>query len=164
MRNKLMSLGLIITLSVIAFARPAVLAQDAGQTGFGSWDAVKTIPPGDKVEIKLKTGKKVKGELASVTDAAITVGRGSKSVTTARDDVQRLTRIIKKSSGKPALKGALVGAGIGAGGVAAADGAGDDDLVIPGWVLAGLVGAGIGGLVGSIFGNKKKTVLVYESR
>lgn len=166
MKNKSLSLFLITTLAVIGFGKPVVLAQDAGQTGFGTWDAVKAIPPGDKVEIKLKNGKTVKGEVASVSDTSISLGRGSKSVTTARDDVQRLSRIIKESSGKPALIGALVGAGIGAGGTAIAatggSGTGDDAAVFV--VLTSLALAGVGALVGSIFMNKKRSVLVYESR
>jgi Zn-dependent alcohol dehydrogenase len=94
------------------------------------------------------------------------VGRGSKSVITARDDVQLLSRIIKMSSRKPVLVGALVGAGVIGGGTAVAaagsSNSGDDAAVFT--VLMGLAGAGVGALVGSIFMNKKRSVLVYESR
>ncbi len=166
MKYKIVSAGLIVVFLIVPFGTPTALAQQISQPRFGTWDAVKGIPYGEKVEIKLKGGKMVKGEVASVSDTAIIVGSGSKSVTTTRDDVNRLSRIIKKSSRKPVLVGALVGAGILGGGTAIAaagsSNSGDDAAVFT--VLMGWAGAGVGALVGSIFMNKKRSVLVYESQ
>ncbi len=138
------------------------VAQDTPLVSRGSWEAVKLIPPGDNVEIKLKTGKTVKGEVSSVSDTAIIVGRSSKSVTTARDDVQRLSRIIRTSSRKPVLVGALVGAGAGVVFGASLDD-GRSKLSAPEVAVVGLVGAGLGFLVGRLFRNRNESVLVYQS-
>jgi Zn-dependent alcohol dehydrogenase len=166
MKSKIVATGLIVVLLIIAVMQPVILGQAVGLPQFGTWDTVKTIPPGDEVEIELKSGKQVKGEMTSVSDGAIMVGRGSKSVTTTREEVKRLSRIIKKSSRKPILVGALVGAGVIGGGtaVAAAGGSnsGDDAAIFT--VLMGLAGAGVGALVGTIFMKKKRSVLVYESQ
>ncbi len=163
MKYKIVAAGLIVILSMVAFGQPIVLAQEASPPWFGTWEAVKAIPPGDKVEIKLKNGRTVKGEVASVSDTAIIVGSGSKSVTTARDDVQQLFRIIKTSSRKPVLVGALVGAGAGVVIGASLDD-GRSKLSAPEVAVVGLVGAGLGFLVGRLFRNKKKLILIYESR
>lgn len=162
MKNKTVAFCLIVILSIIAFLQPAVFAQNVGQTSFGTWEAVKAIPPGEKLELKLKSGKTIKKELNSVSDTEITLGRGSKSVTTARDDVQQLSRIIKKSSRKPVLVGALVGAGAGVVFGASLDD-GRSKLSAPEVAVVGLVGAGLGFLVGRLFRNRNESVLVYQS-
>lgn len=167
MKYKVVAAGLIVILSIVAFGQHAVLAQ-ISQPWFGTWEAVKAIPPDEKLEVKMKTGKTFKGTLTSVSDTGINLGRGSNAVSIARDDIRQVYHATKKSSGKPALTGALVGAAIGAGGIAiaaAADDAGGTDGELAA-VLAGvaLAGAGVGALIGSIFRNKKKLVLIYESR
>jgi small nuclear ribonucleoprotein (snRNP)-like protein len=158
--------ALILFLAISPAAQHAVLAQVGDQPRFGTWDAVRSIPSGDKVEIKLKSGSKLRGDLVSGSDTAVIVRRGSESVTTNREDVKSLSRIIEKSSKKPILVGALIGAGaIGGGTAIAAAGSsnsGDDAATFT--ILMGLAGAGIGALVGSIFSNKKKSVLIYESQ
>ena len=169
MKNKTVASCLIIVFSIIAFLQPAVLGQDVGQPRFGTWEAVKAVPSGDKLQLKLKSGRDVKGEITSVFDSGITLGRGSNAVTIGRDDIQRVFRVNKKSSGKPALVGALIGAGIGAGGIAVAvaanDGGGGEkgELAVITTIVA-LAGAGVGALVGSIFRTKKQRTLIYESR
>jgi hypothetical protein len=68
MRRKLVASCLSVILSIIAVMQPAILGQAVSQPQFGTWDAVKAIPPGDEVEMELKSGKKVKGEMTSVSD------------------------------------------------------------------------------------------------
>ncbi len=159
---------MILAMLIITVGPPALLAQDADQTTFGTWDAVKAIQPGQKLALKLKNGRDVKGTLNNATDSGITLGRGSKAVTIGRDEVQRIFLETKMSSGRPALLGALIGAGIGAGGIAiaaAADDTGGTDGELTGVVIGvALAGAGVGALIGSIFRNKKKLTLIYEAR
>ena len=108
----------IFILSIVAFGQPPVLAQVAGQPKFGTWEAVKGIPSGEKVEITLKSGKTIKGEISGVSDTEITVGRDNKAVTTGRDEVRRVFHAVGKSSRKPVVAGALFGAAVGGAGIA----------------------------------------------
>lgn len=168
MKNKIVASCLIVTLSIIAFAQPAVLGQDVGQPRFGTWEAVKAIRSGERLEVKLKSGKTVKGELTRVSDTEIALGSGSNVVTTGRNDVQRVSRVIGKSSNKPILVGALIGAGVGGGGMAVAaaadDTAGTEGELTPIVIGVVLAGAAVGALVGSMFRKKKKLELIYEAR
>jgi small nuclear ribonucleoprotein (snRNP)-like protein len=127
---------------------------------------VKAMPLGDKVEIKLKTGRTVKGALESASDSVITLRRDNNAATIKRDEVQRVLRVTERSSRKPVLVGAAVGAGIGAvgTGIAAAgsSGSGDDQVIFV--VLSSLALAGVGALVGTLFMKKKRSVLVYETQ
>ena len=155
----------ILILSLVAFGQTALLAQVAGQPKFGTWEAVKGIPYGEKVEINLKSGKTIKGEISGVSDAGITVGRDSKAVTTGRDEVRRVFHAVGKSSHKPVVAGAMIGAAVGTGGLAiavAARGSGETSELVTGVAVVGLAGAGIGALVGYIFRKREKLTLIYE--
>ena len=156
----------IFILSIVAFGQPPVLAQVAGQPKFGTWEAVKGIPSGEKVEITLKSGKTIKGEISGVSDTEITVGRDSKAVTTGRDEVRRVFHAVGKSSRKPVVAGALIGAAVGTGGLAiavAARGSTETSELVTAMAFIGLAGAGIGALIGNAFRRGKKLVLIYES-
>ena len=167
MKYKIVAAGLIVILSIVPFGLPTALAQEIGQTWFGTWEAVKAIPSGEKLDVKLKTGKTVKGTLTSVSDTGVNLGRGSDAVTIGRDEIRQVYHAVKKSSGKPALRGALIGAAIGAGGIAIAaaadDTRGTDGELAAVLVAVTLAGAGVGALIGSLFRNKKKLTLIYES-
>ncbi len=149
----------IFILSIVTFGQSSLLAQASGQPKFGTWDAVKGIPYGEKVGINLKAGRTVKGEIASVSDSGITIGRDSSAVTAGRDEVRRVYRMIEKSPRKSVLIGALVGAAIGAGGTVniARTGEVTTDLA-----LLPLVGAATGALLGLAFGSRDKRILIYE--
>ncbi len=156
----------ILILSIVAFGQSALLAQVAGQPKFGTWEAVKGIPSGEKVQINLKSGRTIKGEISSVSDSGITIGLGSKAVTTGRDEVQRVFHAVGKSSRKPVVTGALIGAAVGAGGLAiavAARGSGETSELAGALLGVTLAGAGIGALIGNAFRRGKKLVLIYES-
>ena len=170
LRSRRMRTIIVIALVLVLLGtQPSLsLAQDKSVPPTGTWEAVKAIPPGENLEVKLKTGKTVKGTLTSVTDTGVNLGRGSDAVSIGRDEVRRVFHAIKESSGKPALVGAAVGAAIGAGILpieAAVDGhTGSTRGLLGAAAFLGLVGAGAGALVGSIFRNRKKLVLIYESQ
>ena len=143
----------------------------AGQASDPSrqWAAVRAIPSGDKVSVRLKDGKKVEGTLRSASDTMLSIDRGSSSMDLNRDSIAKVYQVIQKSRGKSVAKGALIGAGIGFGagaGVALAAGNYEDletaELV---GILGGIgaaIGAGLGALFSS-FGKKQEQVLIYES-
>ncbi len=163
MKNKIVANFLVVIITTIACWQPAVLARDAGQVRFGSWDAVKAIPPGDKVEIKLKSGKTVKGEIDSVSDTSIILDRDGKSVTTARDDVQKLSQVTKKTPRTAIILGAAIGGAFGVAGLVASAKTDDRPDVSSEAKFLPLVGAATGALIGFAVGRKDKRVLIYEA-
>ena len=140
-----------------------------GPTGFaqqptGDWTAVQSLPADADISIKLKTGKRVRGEFLSATDNEVTISRKGKGESFAKDTIALIERLERKAEkGKYAVIGAGIGTATGAGiGVAKASGASDDGYV---YTIAGVaLGAGFGALGGFLFGQaKRKHVLIYQA-
>ena len=157
---------------VVAFALMAMLAKP--QIAFaqvtpnpirGSWEGIKAVPPGDEVVVRLRNGQTLKGKLVSISDTALTIEQGQSATDVSRGDALKIHRMVTKSSKRATLIGLGIGAAIGlAGSVAAAksgEGEGDADL---GALIAGVVGAGAGALIGYIVGSRKQRALIYETR
>ena len=164
MRSRTVALALAF---LILLTHPSIsLAQHAPAPS--EWSVVKAVPPGDKLVVKLKNGQTIKGRLKAISDVHLTLARDQKSFDIDRQEVRQIHRIVPKSAAKPALIGAGTGAAIGAGGIAiavAADESGGDDGEAAAAILGvALLGAGIGALVGLIFGSRQKKVLIYEAR
>lgn len=155
----LISCSLAITL-VLGTAVPAAFAQQAR----GDWTAVQSLPADADISIRLKSGKKVRGEFLNATDNELTITRKGKGESFAKDDIAEIERLERKAEkGKYALIGAGIGTATGGGiGAAKASGASDDGGV---YTVAGVaLGAGIGALGGLLFGEgKRKHVLVYQA-
>ena len=135
------------------------------QTATGDWSALKTVGQGDKLHVKLKSGKTVKGKMAGVSDTALSLTVGDKATDISRDDVQSVYRVTSKSAAKATLIGAGVGAGVGAGiGAATSD---DNDFIFSrgqSAAVVGALGAGVGAIVGFAIGKTGgKRVLIYEA-
>ena len=97
---------------VVAFALMAMLARP--QLAFaqvttdpiiGSWEGLKAIPPGDKVEVDLRNGQTLKGKLISVSDTVLTIERGKGTTDVTRGDTLRVFRRISKSPKRATLMG-----------------------------------------------------------
>ena len=157
---------------VIAFALMAMLArpqltfaQVTTDPIIGSWEGLKAVPPGDKVEVDLRNGQTLKGKLISISDTVLTIERGKRTTDVTRVDTLRVHRVVSKSSKRATLIGLGIGAGVGLiGSVAAAKsggGEGDADL---GAVIVGAIGAGAGALIGYIVGSRNQRSLIYETR
>ena len=157
MAKQIITTLLILWLSAphqAVYAQPAAAAQD--------WAVVKAVTSGERLLVKLKDGKTVKGELNAVSDQELTLLRKSKPHPFNRDTVAQ----VFKYAGKPAKgKYTLIGAGIGA-----AVGAGiGQSQVEPNaeihLMMGFLIGTGIGALVGLGWGaSKRKEVLIYQAR
>src|SRR5499426_1934876 len=157
---------------IIAFALMAMLAKP--QVAFaqappapiiGSWEALKSIPPGDEVRVGLRNGQKLKGRLISVSDTALTLARGDITTDVTRGDALRVHRVISKSAKRAALIGLGIGAGSGLAGTAVYANSGGRGGEADLWALVAVVaGAGGGALIGYIMGSRKKNALVYETR
>jgi hypothetical protein len=160
---------------VVAFAVMAMLAKP--QVAFaqappapiiGSWEGLKSIPPGDEVSVRLRNGQTLKGRLISVSDTALTLTRGDLTTDVTRGDALRVHRVISKSAKRATLIGLGIGAGVGGlgSGVAAASASGSGEpgeygLAV---LIYGAIGAGVGALIGYITGSRKHRELIYETR
>ena len=163
---RMKALTFCLALIIILAQSPVILAQEASVPS-REWTTVMAVAPSEKLEVKLKSGKTVKGKLSSVTDTRLTLSRGKRMIDLNRDDIFRIYRASGKSGVSPTLIGTGVGAGVGAaaGGVIVAVNEGEDDETVPGIVLSALVGAGIGALTGFLSGKARNNrVLIYESR
>lgn len=138
----------------------------AAQGQMNDWSKVTALVSGSNLQVKLKSGKTIKGSLSSVTDSGLSLTVKNAPSEIKREEVRTIHEVIKKGGGgKGALIGSAVGAGAGAGLGVAAD-ANDDGLEVHNGVTAGLavVGAGVGALAGYFIGrSSSKRVLIYEA-
>lgn len=158
----------LCSLLFISSINPSLLrAQGVAEARVGAWADVQKIPPGDELEVKLKTDRTITGRLSSTTDSKLALLRKGQVTEVDRADVARIKRVVTKSAARSTLIGAGVGAGAMAGlagiAIASDDAGGDADEAAGAVVALGLVGAGLGALVGGAFGLRKKRVLVYEA-
>ena len=161
-----------ISVVVVAFALMAVLAkpqitfaQVSPAPLVGSWEGLKAVPPGDKVEAHLRNGQTLKGKLISVSDTVLTIERRKRTTDVTRADTLRVHRVVSKSAKRAALMGLGIGAGAGLGGTAIFAYTGDRGGEAGLYGLAIIVaGVGAGSLIGYIMGSRKQRALVYETR
>jgi len=155
----------IILVSIALLSRPqAILAQTTTGPIKGSWDGLKSVPPGDELIVTLRNGQTVKGRLSNLSDTALTLTQGKKTTDLNRGEVLKVYRSIPRSAKRSTMIGLAVGAGVGAGSGAAVDaglnGEPGENYAIP--VLA-LLGAGVGALAGYLVGSRKHRALIYET-
>lgn len=151
-------LAVVLTYAPVAAARQSTLS--------GEWGAVKGVPQGAELIIKLKSGENLRGRLTSVTDTALSIiDKKNRTDTVERTDVSEVYHVRRKSEkAKYALIGAGVGAGVGGGIGASKNSSESDDSEI--YTVMGVsLGAGIGALGGWLFGlGRRKRVLIYQAR
>jgi YMGG-like Gly-zipper len=162
---RMKALAFTLAVIIVLVQSPVVVAQ-ANVTP-REWSNVVAIAADERLEVKLKSGKTLKGKLSSVTDSGLTLSHGKKELALKRDEIFRIYRAGGKSSVSPTVIGAGVGAGVGtaAGAVILGVNEGEDDEIVPTLILTALVGAGIGALTGFLSGKSRSNrVLIYESR
>jgi hypothetical protein len=162
MRLARRTLAISLVLTAILSLSPVTTAQTSTT---GDWAALKSVGQGDKLEVKLKTGKTVKGRLTGVNDTTLSLTVSDRATDISRDDIQSVHRVMSKSATKSTLIGAGAGAAVGAG-VGAATSDNDDFIFSRGQataIVAGL-GAGVGAIAGFAIGKTgRKRVLIYEA-
>ena len=155
MRTKLLSLTLILAVS-LSYST-TVLAQS-------NWAAVQQIRTNEKLVIKKKDGKEIKGEMIEANDSTLTIDQKGKPVGIPRAEIQQVSVIRGKAQkGKWALIGAGVGAGTGAAVGATKYSRDSDDSEI--YIGIGLLlGTGIGAVGGLLFGQtRRERTVVYSA-
>lgn len=156
------SLPVILILLLVFSYSPLAFAQTAS---INDWAQVQRLNTNERLIVKQKDGKQVKGRMIEATDTTLTIDRDGKPLSIARTDVRQVYVIEGKAQkGKWALIGAGIGAGAGAGIGATKFSSDRDDSEI--WIPVGLLfGTGIGAVTGLVFGQSNRSrVMVYDAR
>ena len=98
----------LITLSVLMLATIA-----GAQAPEQSWDNLKTLREGEKIQVVDQKLKSLKGTFVSFSDEAVTLQVGKDTVAVQRADVFRVSSQKGMGRGKHALVGLAIGAGAG---------------------------------------------------
>jgi hypothetical protein len=156
------TLPLLLVLLLLSSHTPLAFAEETAS--LSDWTTVKQIKTNQRLLIRQKNGKEIKGEMIEASDTALTIDRDGKPFSIPRAEVRQVYIVEGKAQkGKWALIGAGVGAGAGAGIGYAKYSPNRDDSEI--WVPVGLMfGAGIGAVSGLLFGQTtRKRTLVYAT-
>jgi hypothetical protein len=178
MRSKVLALILVaVTLLATSNATLAqqsasnvMLAEPAVQTA-DYWSDVQAVSIGEKLALELKTGKKLQGNMAGVSDIKLSITKNGKVTDIERVNIQRIYRVVPKSIAKSVGKSTLIGAAVGFGGGAGAGlalGAYEDISTAEVMGILGLlgagIGAGIGAMTGLFTGARKEKIQIYGPR
>ena len=156
------SISLLLVLLFILGHSPMAFAQDASSN---NWTVVQQIKTNEKLVVRKKDGKELKGEMIEASDTALTIDRDGKPLSIPRNDVRQVYVISGKAEkGKWALIGAGIGAGAGTGIGATKYRSDRDDYEI--YIYMGtLIGTGVGAVSGLLFGQSRRSrTMVYDAR
>lgn len=120
MRRKNWTGCLGVMIGVLSLTAPALQAAGA-KPDSANWDNLKTVTPGERIQIVLNDVKSYQGEFQTVSDEAIVVRLETGDQTFARQNVLRVSTKGESHRWRNAGIGAAVGAGAGLGIGAAAD-------------------------------------------
>ena len=157
MKHKLIPLFLVVAL--LSTFTPPAFAQQSASTN--DWAAVQRLNTNERLVVKQKNGKEVKGLMIEATENTLTIDRDGKPLSIPRSDIRQIQVIEGKAAkGKWALIGAGVGAGIGA-----AIGGSKYESNSEVWLPVGIMfGTGIGAAGGVAIGQtRRKRVMVYST-
>ena len=106
-----------LLLVLVTILVPAAWARE----GQESWDSLKQLRPGQKIEVNDMNLKLVKGTFVSVAENELSIQTNKGPLTIERANVMRVSLRENSKRARNALIGAAIGAGIGIGLGAAAD-------------------------------------------
>ena len=150
----------LLVLVLLAPHTPPAFAQSASTN---DWAAVQRLQTNERLVVKQRNGKELKGLMIEATDTTLTIDRDGKPVGIPRADIRQVFIIEGKAAkGKWALIGAGIGAGAGTGIGYGKYSPNSDDSEI--YIAMGLlIGAGAGAASGLLFGqSRRKRVMVYS--
>jgi hypothetical protein len=168
MKTKLAAVCLSLILSAQA---QLALAQSAQLSSNQAWDLVKETMLGEELEVKLKDGRKVKGEKVLVSDSELTLAlKNQPAAQFKRDEIRQVWRSLRPDPDKQKLYEA-VGFGVGlVGGIAIAAAASrpNEPCYDCRGRGVGLVAAVVGvttagALIGRKLGGGGKRMLIYQA-
>jgi hypothetical protein len=98
---------------VLIFTAPGVMAQQTISPN-QSWDALRQLLAGEKVEVERKTvKKKVSGKVVRLSDTELVIERKRKNENFTRDEVKNIWRVAPPSRRKKVIFG-VIGGSVGA--------------------------------------------------
>jgi hypothetical protein len=170
MKRVMIALGLALTLlmgqSAPAFAaggKKETKAKETAPRAVADWSAVRGVPAGEKIVLRMKDGSRYEGRFESATDTHVNIVRNGQSASFERERIRR----VSQKGGTSRRNGALWGLAIGGGGGAIVGGglseAYDDGIAVIVVPVFAAIGAGIGAGIGAAFGKGKKDVTIYEA-
>lgn len=165
MKTKLVVLSLSLILLVQA---PLGMAQGTQLSSDQAWALVKQTPLGDTLEVRLKTGETVNGEMILASDTELSLSIKQQTRQLKRDGLREVRRILPPNPDKQKLY-AGIGAGIGlmAGlslSVSQSERYCGDCRGTRTGLLAALVGLPIAGsLIGRKLGGRGKRIVIYQA-
>ena len=155
------TLPLLLVLLLLSSHTPLAFSQTPS---LSEWASVQQIKTNERVFVRQKNGKEIKGRMIEASDTTLTIDRNGKPFSIARADVRQVY-VVSGTAQKG--KWALIGAGIGAGTGTAigyakySPDSDDSEIYIP---IGLLIGAGSGALGGMLFGQStRKRELVYAA-
>ena len=157
MKRKFIPVCLVVVL--LSTHAPIVLGQQLSE-----WASVQQLKTNERLVVKQKNGKEIKGLMIEATDTTLRIDRDGKPHEIPRADVRQVYVVEGKAAkGKWALIGAGIGAGVGTGigyGKYSPD-SDDSEIYI---TMGALIGTGAGAAAGFLFGQtRRKRVMVYST-
>ena len=153
------TLPLFLVLLLLSTHVPLAFSQSPS---LSSWASVQQIKTNERLFVRQKNGKEIKGRMIEASDTTLTIDRDGKPFNIARGDVRQVYTV---SGTAQKGKWALIGAGIGAGTGTAigyakySPDSDDSSIYIP---IGLIIGAGSGALGGLLFGaTTRRRELVY---
>jgi hypothetical protein len=74
-----------------------------------SWDVLRQLQAGEKLEVERKAAKKVSGKFVSMSDTELIIERKRKNVSFRRDEVKNIWRVTPPSRKKQVILAAIGG-------------------------------------------------------
>jgi hypothetical protein len=148
---------------VLISATPGVMAQQTAANQ--SWDFLRQLRAGEKIEVERKTGKKkISGNMAGLSDTELVIERKGKNESISRDEVKNIWLVKGPSGKKRAIFTAIGGgAGIFPGFISALSIAFSENGSEAG-ALAAFIGIPVGcALAGYFMAGSAKRILIYSA-
>ena len=169
MIRRVVTLGVAVVMLLVQSSVTLVKgAQATVNPSADQWALVKSVPVGEKLTVKLWSGKTVEGRVLSVSDTTLQLSRKNRITDLNQGDIQKVYRIFPDSETPKALGavGALVGL---VGGVVSTVAIGMREGTNRGGARVGLAiltPAAIfgGGLAGRAIGKSLARELIYEAK
>ena len=154
------TLPLILVLLLLSTHTPLVFSQQT--SSLSDWASVQQLKTDERLLVRQKNGKEIKGRMIEASETALTIDRDGKPFSITRSDVRQV-HVVRGTAqkGKWALIGSGIGAGAGAGiGYAKYSPDSDDSEV---YIKIGLlIGAASGAVGGMLFGQSTRNrLMVY---
>jgi hypothetical protein len=110
MKSRALAVSLV-AISLLVSSPSTTLAKQPPQST-GESSAVAAVSAGEKLVVKMKSGKESQGNLSTVSDTQIVLSDGSKVIEIDRNNVQQIylaPRSVAKSAGRATLMGTAIG-------------------------------------------------------